>query len=133
MQCKEILLALSFLCTSISFASDSCESVDSELQHMECLSKNYEMSEHKLSAYHRGLENDVLSYYKADLSLGKSLVDTMKSSQVLWMKYRDKQCEVQLFEIEKESPTYETSMQACIVDFNKERISQLESFRNNFN
>ena len=130
---KKIFLVLLLFYSSAPFASALCESIDNELQNMECLSKRFYMLEQKLIASQKDLESNVLSYYSADLSLGKQLVEAMRSTQHLWLQYRNQQCQVLLFEIEKSSPSYESSMQACVVDFNRDRINQLESFKDNFN
>lgn len=64
--------------------------------------------------------------YAADPALGKELIDKVRNAQDAWLSFREKNCSVEVFEIQKGTPAYITTMNNCIILMNAERLKALK-------
>lgn len=59
--------------------------------------------------------------------MGSEFVQKIKLSQRAWINFRDANCTVFSFQIDKESQSFETSMYSCKYDMTLKRIEELKS------
>lgn len=129
---KTVMLGGLLFASSISSAALNCQKVTNNLHSMDCIQQQFYLSAKALELKQDILESSITSAYSADRKLAMALLSATREAQTAWLHYRDKQCEVSVFEIEEGSPAYETSKQACMIGLNQQRIEQLEVLAHNY-
>jgi len=91
-----------------------------------CVKMKMLNSNEKLLAEMISFEKRTKELYAPDPKLGKELIDTVREAQDAWLNFREKNCNVEAFEIEKGAPAYITTVNNCIILMNVERIKVLK-------
>jgi len=91
-----------------------------------CVHKQMLNSNVQLLTEMKNFENRSNELYKPDPKLGKALIETVREAQDAWLKFREKNCKMEAFEIQKGTSAYITTVNNCIVRMNEERINILK-------
>lgn len=72
------------------------------------------------------VEARISDLYTADKKLGQALITQVRSAQDAWTTWRDNQCALEAFQIEKESIAYTTTINNCVRQMNQKRLTDLK-------
>ncbi len=114
---KNNTVADDFDCTDIN--------VSPELD--DCIYKEMINSKTLLSDELLSFEKRAMNIYAADMKLGKELIKIVRGTQDAWITFRDRNCEVEAFQIEKKMPAYVTTINNCVIRMNNKRIEKLKN------
>lgn len=103
-----------------------CNNITASAEVDYCVRENLKKSTISLQNAMRRVERNITRDYVADQKLGNELITLIKKTQKAWMTYRDLNCKLDAFEIEKNSPAYTTTVSNCTIRMNDERIKLLE-------
>ncbi|EBH9038137.1 Uncharacterized protein conserved in bacteria [Salmonella enterica subsp. indica] len=121
--------ALSFLFFTpfILQASDPCYNIQLSDQIFLCSKRTFEHNDDKLNEIYKSILSTIRKEYAPDPDMGSEFVQKIKLSQRAWINFRDANCTVFSFQIDKESQAFETSMYSCKNDMTLKRIEELKS------
>lgn len=103
-----------------------CTVIRNSLQLDNCVHKNMLSSNYQLLAEMRSFEKRAKTAYKPDPALGKELIDKVRMAQETWLSFRQKNCEVEAFEVQEGTPAYVTTVNNCVIRMNAERVNVLK-------
>lgn len=114
--------------TNIKSSTDEfdCTTISISPQLDECIHKQMLSSNARLLAEMRSFEKRAKHLYAPDPALGKELIDKVRNAQEAWLRFREKNCSVESFEIQVGTPAYITTVNNCIILMNAERIKVLK-------
>lgn len=113
--------------TSLIVDDSDCTDIRSSSQIDDCIHKEMMNSNVSLSNALVSVEKRVEQAYAADLQLGQELIEIVREAQHAWLAFRDKDCKIQAFEIEKDTPAYVTTINNCVIQMNDNRIEELKN------
>lgn len=113
--------------TSLVVDDSDCTEIRSSYQIDDCIHKEMMNSNVLLSNALISVEKRVEQAYAADLQLGQELIEIVREAQYAWLGFRDKDCKIQAFEIEKDTPAYVTTINNCVIQMNDNRIEELKN------
>ncbi|MNF66457.1 hypothetical protein D3C85_806610 [compost metagenome] len=124
-------VAATLLVSSItSYAADpsssSCKEIVSSQQVFECSVYEKARADKALNNQYRNLLERVGIQYKSNRMLRDEYIQRIKKSQRLWIKLRDADCELEIYQIEVGTQAYEATLNYCIVRMSDERSRYLE-------
>lgn len=124
-------VAATLLVSSItSYAADpsssSCKEIVSSQQVFECSVYEKARADKALNNQYRNLLERVGIQYKSNRMLRDEYIQRIKKSQRLWIKLRDADCELEIYQIEVGTQAYEATLNYCIVRMSDERARYLE-------
>lgn len=114
---KTTLLADEFDCTDINTSSQLDDCIHKEIMSSITLLSNEFVSFEKRSKH----------VYAADPKLGKELIEIVREAQDAWITFRDRNCKIEAFEVEKETLAYITTINNCVIRMNTGRIEKLKN------
>jgi uncharacterized protein YecT (DUF1311 family) len=103
-----------------------CVDVSTSAELDECVREKTRKSKSRLYRELENLELRVKSLYSADSTLGKELVELLYEAQDAWVSFRDESCKVEAFELEKDTPAYATTINACVIRMNTSRTEEIK-------
>ena len=126
-----LVVAVTLLIASTtSYAADpksgSCKEIVSSQQVFECSIYEKAKADKDLNNQYRSLLERVASQYKSNQTLGKEYIQRIKHSQRLWIKLRDANCALEIYQIEVGTQAYEATLNHCIARISGERSKYLE-------
>jgi uncharacterized protein YecT (DUF1311 family) len=104
-----------------------CTDINTSSQVDDCIHMDMMNSQTLLSNELLNFEKRVKHVYEADQKLGKALIQIVREAQDAWITFRDKNCKIEAFQIEKEMPAYVTTINNCVIQMNTRRIEELKS------
>lgn len=131
MKKSSFFLAFNFLVFSLSSSAGqpeigTCEIVSSSQQVFECSKIEKEQADRLLNAAYNKLKARISKQYGSELSLRDSFIQRVRESQRLWVRLRDADCDLEVFEIEEGTQAYETTLNKCVARLSVERAAYLE-------
>ena len=109
-----------------SRAELDCKSISINPQLEDCVHKQMLDSNVQLLTEMSSFEKRAKQVYTPDPALGKELIDKVHNAQDAWLNFREKNCSVKAFEIQKGTPAYITTVNNCVTLMNEERIKVLK-------
>lgn len=131
---KKILqcfLSICVLCLVGTARADEQCVLSSSASIESCVAENYKKADRELNIAYRQTIDKVAISYKADPELRIELLSKLKSAQTAWIKFRDANCAVFVFEIDESKPAYSMALNKCKTRMTKDRSAELlNSFPN---
>lgn len=118
---------LSLAATSWAQAKrDPCGEITVSQQVAECASRTRQKEEVDLNAEFAAAKKRIDLIYKNRKRLGYKLTAALVKAQRAWRVFRDRNCEVEAFEIEETSEAHATVLNNCIARINRDRTQELK-------
>ena len=111
---------------STSIIENDCIVIRNSLQLDNCIHKKMLSSNARLLAEIKNFEKRAKKLYTPDPVIGKELIDKVGNAQDAWLNFREKNCIVEAFEVEKGTPAYITTVNNCVIRMNTARINMLK-------
>jgi len=105
---------------------DSCQHPTNSNQIFECSEKERSHADKKLNEAYKKLLARVEKQYSTSPELKEKLTLEIRKSQRTWIKLRDIDCNLEAFQIEPRSQTYETTTNKCIARLSEARSKYLD-------
>lgn len=102
-----------------------CESPQSSQEIFTCSKINLTESDKNLKKNYKDLINYIERSYSTNPKLRDKLKAQTKNSQLIWIKLRDANCEIETFTIEPQSQAFETTKNNCSTRQTEERSEYL--------
>ncbi|MFC0225024.1 lysozyme inhibitor LprI family protein [Serratia aquatilis] len=120
---KYILIFLFF--SPFAFCESFCNDINNSNQVYLCSKEKRSSADSKLNAKYELLISEIKSAYSSHSDLRDAYLNKIKTSQRAWIKFRDSNCEVYAFQIDKVSQVYETTINQCVVEMSDKRTEEL--------
>lgn len=119
------------LLINVAYANElyklDCKNITSSAQVHACAEEDLEESNRNLSISIGNLKNRIAKLYSADKKLGRKLEKILKKSQKSWEKHKIDYCKFEVFEIDRNNPSYTTAINYCHIRINDERTAILDT------
>jgi uncharacterized protein YecT (DUF1311 family) len=124
-----LFAALFFSLNPMAQATDipGCRDIHTSQQVDECEAARYKLSDNELNTAYRALLIRIEESYEPAPELGAELKHLVRTSQRAWINFRDANCAVEAFEIEKGTSAYTTTVNACRARMTRARTLELRS------
>ncbi|WP_337262100.1 MULTISPECIES: lysozyme inhibitor LprI family protein [unclassified Serratia (in: enterobacteria)] len=125
---KYILIVLFF--SPFAFCESFCDDINNSNQVYLCSKEKKNVADSKLNEQYELLISKIKSVYSSHGDLRDTYLNKVKVSQRVWIKFRDSNCEVYAFQIDKVSQAYETTINQCVVEMSDKRTEELAKIIN---
>lgn len=126
---KRIIVAFLFY-SAFSHGADVCTDIKNSDQVYLCAENKKSDADRYLNKQYSELLAKINAEYVNDEVLKKELVSNVKTSQRDWIKFRDSNCKLYSFQIETNSPAYQTAINECVARMSESRGKELAAFSN---
>ena len=126
---KRIFVAIVFF-SSFSYGADVCNYIDNSIQVGLCADNKKNEADKYLNEQYSNLMGKIKKEYINDVGLRDELITSVKASQRNWIKFRDSNCKLYSFQIDSNSPAYQTTINECIARMSESRGRELALISN---
>ncbi len=102
-----------------------CGDISISQQVSECAENERQRAEKDLNAEYTAVKKRISLAYKNHKNLGDKLTSALVRAQRAWLAFRDRNCEVEAFEVEANSEAHSTVLNNCVARIDKDRILEL--------
>ncbi|MBU3057794.1 lysozyme inhibitor LprI family protein [Pseudomonas indica] len=119
------------LLTTLSFCANAevsspCDSIESSQQIFLCSEHVKKIADNRLNTSYQEALRRIKNQYKNSADLASEYLSLLKESQRAWLKVRDKNCELEAFEMERGTEAHITTTNNCIARMSKSRANYLD-------
>lgn len=107
-------------------SNSSCDNVENSQQILLCSEHVKKTADNRLNTSYQEALRRIKKQYKNSAELAGEYLLLLKESQRAWLKVRDKNCELEAFEIEKGAEAHTTTTNNCIARMSKSRANYLD-------
>lgn len=120
-----VLLVFFSICAKAE-SKEPCGSVDSSQGILFCSEYSKKKADSQLNSSYQEALSRIKVQYRNSEDLGKEYLSLLKESQRAWIKLRDKNCELEAFEIEKGVEAYVVTINNCVARMSASRANYLK-------
>lgn len=126
---KRFIVVTMFFST-LSYGADVCSDISNSVQVGLCSESKKNEADKYLNEQYSSLMAKINAEYINDVGLRNELIANVKISQRNWIKFRDSNCKLYSFQIDSNSPAYQTTINECVARMSESRGKELAALSN---
>lgn len=104
-----------------------CHGIQISVHVDDCIRQQYATADQQLNYAYKLLMADIDAQYKLAPKLGADFKSSIKMAQQAWLGFRDSNCALEVFEIERGTPEHNKTIKACKLRMTKLRTQEIKS------